>query len=133
MLSKTKRKLLAELKQLKIRQKCVEKNIFWPIKLSELEDDELDFLKSVEKMKTENEKNHQKGMNDAKSTARECLTRVHKFQRTISHYDEATISARPSELLKTMAEINILLSENLYICNQEMASLKYRNDHDVKF
>jgi hypothetical protein len=128
MLSKTKRKVLAELKQLKIRQKCVEKNISWPIKLSELEDDELDFLRSVERMKTENEKNYKLNINDAKSSAKDCLTKVHQFQRTIANYDEAVIAARPSELLKTMAEINILLSENLYICNKEMQSLKYRND-----
>jgi hypothetical protein len=106
----------------------VEKNITWPIKLNELEDDELEFLKSVEKLKAENEKNYKISMNDAKSTAKDCLTRVHQFQRTISSYDDTVISARPSELLKIMAEINILLSENLYICNKEMASLKYRND-----
>jgi hypothetical protein len=128
MLSKAKRKLLADLKQLKIRQKCVERNIAWPIKLNELEDDELDFLRSVEKMKSENEKNYKISMNDAKSSSKECLTRVHQFQRTISSYDDAVIAAKPSELLKTMAEINILLSENLYICNKEMSSLKYRND-----
>jgi hypothetical protein len=128
MISKTKRKLLADLKQLKIRQKCVEKNISWPIKLNELEDDELDFLKSVEKMKTENEKNIKISLNDAKSTGKECLTRVHQFQTTISNYDDAVIAARPSELLQTMAEINILLSENLFICNQEMNSLRYRSD-----
>lgn len=128
MLSKTKRKLLAEFKQLKIRQKCVEKNVSWPIKLNELEDDELDFLKAVEKLKAENEKNYKSAKEEAKTTAKECITRVHQFQRTISNYDEEMISARPSELLKIMAEINILLSENLYICNKEMASLKYRID-----
>lgn len=128
MLSKTKRKLLADLKQLKIRQKCVEKNISWPIKLNELEDDELEFLKSVEKLKSENEKNIKISINDAKLTGKECLTRVHQFQQTISNYDEAVIAARPSELLKIMAEINILLSENLFVCNQEMTSLKYRSD-----
>lgn len=128
MLSKTKRKLLAELKQLKIRQRCVEKSIAWPIKLNELEDDELEYLKTVEKTKTENEKNYKIAASDAKATAQECLKRVHQFQQTISNYDEAVIAARPSELLKIMAEINILLSENLYICKKEMASLKYRND-----
>lgn len=128
MQSKAKRKLLAELKQLKIRQKCLEKNVSWPIKLEELEDDELEFLKAVEKLKVENEKNHKIAMEDAKAAAKECITRVHQFQRTISNYDEVAISARPSELLKIMAEINILLSENLYICNKEMASLKYRID-----
>lgn len=128
MLSKAKRKLLAELRQLKIRQKCVEKNISWPIKLNELEDDELEFLKLVEKVKTDNEKNYKISMIDAKSSLKECFTRVHQFQRTISNYDEAEISTRPSELLKTMAEINILLSEHLYVCNKEMTSLKYQND-----
>lgn len=128
MLSKTKRKLLAELKQLKIRQKCVEKTVSWPIKLNELEDDELDFLKSVEKTKTENEKNYKVSLTEAKASAKECFTKVHELQRTISNYDEAVISARPSELLKTMAEINILLSEHLYVCNKEMASLRYRLD-----
>lgn len=128
MISKVKRKLLADLKQLKIRQKCVEKNIAWPIKLNELEDDELEFLKAVEKLKTENEKNYKISKTDAKSAGGECLMRVRQFQQTISNYDDAVIAARPSELLKTMAEINILLSENLYICNKEMTSLKYRND-----
>jgi len=128
MLSKTKRKLLAELKQLKIRQKCVEKGNTWPIKLNELEDDELDFLRSVEKLKTENEKNYKVSMTEAKSSAQDCFKKVHEFQRTISSYDQAVISARPSELLKTMAEINILLSEHLYVCNKEMASLRYRLD-----
>lgn len=128
MQSKTKRKLLADLKQLKIRQKCVEKNISWPIKLNELEDDELEFLKSVEKMKSENEKNFKMTLNDAKVTSKECLTRVHQFQQAISSYDNAVIAARPSELLKTMAEINILLSENLFVCDQEMKSLRYRSD-----
>lgn len=128
MLSKTKRKLLAELKQLKIRQRCVEKNITWSIKLGELEDDELDFIKTVEKLKTENEKNYKLSLTEAESSARECFKKVHEFQRTISNYDEAVISARPSELLTTMAEINILLSEHLYVCNKEMASLKYRLD-----
>lgn len=128
MLSNTKRKLLAELKQLKIRQRCLEKNITWPIKLNELEDDELEFLRSVEKTKTENEKNYKVNMNDAKTSVKECFERVRDFQKTVSNYDEAMLSARPSELLKTMAEINILLSENLYVCNKEMTSLKYRND-----
>lgn len=128
MLSKTKQKVLADLKQLKIRQKCVEKNITWPIKLNELEDDELEFLKSVEKVRTDNEKNYKISMIDAKTSIKECFTRVHQFQKTISNYDEAEISARPSELLKTMAEINILLSEHLYVCNKEMASLKYQNN-----
>lgn len=128
MLSNTKRKLLAELKQLKIRQRCLEKNISWPIKLNELEDDELEFLRSVEKAKTENEKNYKESMSDAKVSVKECFNRVHDFQKTVSNYDEAVLSARPSELLKTMAEINILLSENLYVCNKEMTSLKYRND-----
>lgn len=128
MQSKVRKKILSELKQLKIRQKCVEKNLTWPIKLNELEDDELDFLKSFEKMKTEMEINFKITVTDAKAAARDCLSKVHQFQRTISNYDEATIAARPSELLKTMAEINILLSENLYICNKEMVSLKYQND-----
>lgn len=128
MQSKVKKKILTELKQLKIRQKCVEKNLTWPIKLNELEDDELDFLRSVEKMKAEMEVNFKVTVTDAKSAARDCFTKVHQFQRTISNYDDATIAARPAELLKVMAEINILLSENIYICNKEMASLKYQNE-----
>lgn len=128
MLSKAKQKLLSELKQLKIRQKCVEKNITWPIKLNELEDDELEFLKSVEKLKVDNEKNYKLSMSEARSSLNECFTRVHQFQRTISNYDEAVIAGQPTELLRTMAEINILLSEHLYVCNKEMASLKYQNE-----
>lgn len=127
MLSKVKRKLLADLKQLKIRQKCVEKGITWPIKLNELEDDELDFLKSVEKLKTENENIFMQSLNDAKSTVKDSFTRVHQFKATVSNLDEAVIAARPSDLLKTMADINILLSENLYICNKEITSLRFQN------
>jgi hypothetical protein len=128
--TKAKRKLLTELRQLKIRQKCVEKSISWPIKISELEDDELDFLKAVEKMKTENEKNFKMSQSEAKSSVQECLRKVHSFQHTISCYDEDLIASRPSDLLKTMADINILLSENFYICTQELASLKYQIDHN---
>lgn len=127
MKTKAKRKLLAELKQLKIREKCIEKSMTWPIKLSELEDDELEFLKIVEKLKTENENNYRINVNEAKTIAKECLLRVHQLQNTISTYDEALLAARPSDLLKVMAEINILLSENLYICNKEIASLKFQN------
>lgn len=118
---------MADLKQLKIRQKCVEKNITWPIKLSELEDDELEFLKSVEKLKDENEKNFKLNLDDAKSTVKESLKRVHQFQNTVSSLDDAVIAARPSDLLKTMADINVLLSENLYICNKEITSLRFQN------
>lgn len=128
MLSKEKQKLLAELKQLKIRQKCLEKSDTWAIKLNELEDDELIFLKSVEKTKTENEKNFKLSLEEAKSSVQECFKKVHDFQRTVSNYDADMLAAKPSELLKTMADINILLSEQLYLCNKEMASLKYQND-----
>lgn len=126
MLSKTKKKLLAELKQLKIRQKCIEKNITWPIKLNELEDDDLEYWRAVEKMKTENEKNHKVNVEETKALVKECFTKVHQFQQTISNCDDHIIAARPAELLKTMAEINILLSENLFICHKELASLKYQ-------
>lgn len=128
MQSKAKRKFLAELKQLKVRQKCAEKAITWPIKLSDLEDDELEFLKAVEKMKADNEKRYKQSLNEARSTVHECLRKVHKFQQTISHYDEDYLASRPSALLKTMAEINILLSENLYVCTKEMTSLKFQSE-----
>lgn len=126
--TKVKRKLLAELKQLKIRQKCVEKSITWPIKLNDLEDDELEFLKIVEKMKTDNEKRFKAASNESYKTTQECLSKVHKFQETISTYDDEVIASRPSEILKVMAEINLLISENLYICNKEMTSLKFQSD-----
>lgn len=126
--SKAKRKFLSELKQLKIRQKCAEKGITWPIKLCDLEDDELEFLKAVEKMKADNEKRYKQSLNEAKCTVHECLRKVHKFQQTISHYEEDELASRPSELLRVMAEINILLSENLYVCNKEMTSLKFQRD-----
>lgn len=126
MQSKVKKKLLSELKQLKIRQKCVEKNITWPIKLNELEDDELEFLRAVEKMKSNNEKNHKVNVEETKALVKESLTKVHQFQQTISNCDDHIIAARPAELLKTMAEINILLSENLFISHKELASLKYQ-------
>ncbi|KAG5673492.1 hypothetical protein PVAND_003536 [Polypedilum vanderplanki] len=129
-MSKAKRKILTELKQLKVRQKCAERNITWPIKLNDLEDDELEFLKAVEKMKTDNDKNFKNSLNEAKTSVQECLKKVHNFQNTIASYDEDVLASRPSDLLKIMAEINILLSENLYICSKELASLKYQNEHN---
>jgi hypothetical protein len=128
--TKAKRKLLSELKQLKIRQRCVEKTISWPIKLNDLEDDELEFLRAVEKIKTANEKNFQVSQTEAKATVMECLRKVHNLKETISSYDEDLIASRPSELLKTMADINILLSENLYVCSKELTSLKYQLEHN---
>lgn len=128
MQTKAKRKFLSELKQLKIRQKCAEKTITWPIKLCDLEDDELEFLKAVEKMKADNERRYKSSLNEARATVHECLRKVHKFQQTISGYEEDLLASRPSELLKIMAEINILLSENLYICNKEMTSLKFQSE-----
>jgi hypothetical protein len=128
MQTKAKRKFLAELKQLKIRQKCAEKTITWPIKLCDLEDDELEYLKVVEKMKADNDKRYKASLNEAKATVLECLRKVHKFQQTISNYDEELLASRPSELLAVMAEINILLSENLYMCTKEMTSLKFQSE-----
>ena len=128
MTTKAKRKLLSELKQLKIRQKCIEKGITWPIKLSELEDEELAFLRAVEKLKTENDKNHQIGTEDAKAIARNCFSRVHQFQKVVLSCDENVVASRPTELLQKMAEINLLLSENLFICHKELSSLKYQSE-----
>lgn len=131
MYTKAKRKLLAEMRQLKIRQKCVEKSISWPIKIIDLEEvEELEFLKAVEIMKTNNEKQYKSSANEARLTVQECISKVHKFQQTISNYDEALIASRPSEMLKVIAEINILLSENLYVCSKELASLKYQSDNN---
>jgi hypothetical protein len=128
--TKAKRKFLAELKQLKTRQRCLEKTITWPIKINDLEDDELEFLKAVEKMKTMNEKNFKVSQAEAKATVMECIKKVHNFQETISNCDEDLVASKPSELLKIMADINILLSENLYVCNKELTSLKYQLEHN---
>jgi hypothetical protein len=130
MISKAKRRLLSDLKQLKIRQKCVEKNVTWPIKLNDLEDDELEFLKTVEMMKAEKDKEFKINFSETKSTVKECLSKIHELQRTVADCDEALLATRPSDLLKTMADINILLSENLFICDKEIKSLRHQNCQD---
>lgn len=128
LISKAKRKLLSELKQLKIRQKCIERSLKWPVKLNDLEDDELEFLKVVEKIKSENEKNVRVAANEAKTTAENCFREIHMFIETVSNQDEDFSDSKPSALLQVMAAINIQLSENLYVCSKELASLKYQND-----
>lgn len=131
---KIKKKLLTELKQLKIRQRCIEKNINCSIKLDnvfflELDDLELEFLKSVEKLKTKNEKEFQIAGIESKSIVQECILKVHQFQKNILHFEDNltnNISSPRSNLLNIMAEINNLLSENLYIFNKELSSLKFK-------
>lgn len=135
-MTKIKKKLLTELKQLKIRQRCIEKNIICSIKLEDLDDLELEFLKSVEKLKVENEKDYQIAGIESKTIVQECVLKVHQFQRNILQFDVNLTNISPgsnnssprSNLLNIMAEINILLSENLYICNQELSSLKFKNN-----
>lgn len=128
LISKAKRKLLSELKQLKIRQKCIERSLKWPVKLNDLEDDELEFLKVVEKIKSENEKNVRVAANEAKTTAENCFREIHMFIETVSNQDDDFSDSKPSALLQVMAAINIQLSENIYVCSKELASLKYQND-----
>lgn len=128
LISKAKRKLLSELKQLKIRQKCIERSLKWPVKLNDLEDDELEFLKVVEKIKSENEKNVRVAANEAKTTTENCFREIHMFIETVSNQDDDFSDSKPSALLQVMAAINIQLSENLYVCSKELASLKYQND-----
>lgn len=128
LVTKAKRKLLAELKQLKIRQKCIEKSIKWPVKLNDLEEDELEFIKVVEKLKSQNEKNSKNSANEAKKTALNCFREIHDFIETVSNQDEGFSESKPSDLLKIMADINLKLSENLFVCSKELASLKYQND-----
>lgn len=128
LISKAKRKLLSELKQLKIRQKCIERSLKWPVKLNDLEDDELEFLKVVEKIKSENEKNVRVAANEAKTTAENFFREIHMFIETVSNQDDDFSDSKPSALLQVMAAINIQLSENLYVCSKELASLKYQND-----
>ncbi|CAO1381790.1 unnamed protein product [Diamesa tonsa] len=135
-MTKVKKKLLTELKQLKIRQRCIEKNIICSIKLEDLDDLELEFLKSVEKLKAENEKDYRIAGNESKTVVQECVLKVHQFQRNILQFDVNLTNISPgsnnssprSNLLNIMAEINVLLSENLYICNQELSSLKFQNN-----
>lgn len=134
-MTKIKKKLLTELKQLKLRQRCIEKSIIGSIKLNDLDDLELEFLKSVEKLKAENEKDYQIAGIESKTVVKECVLKVHQFQRNILQFDVNLINISPgsnssprSNLLNIMAEINILLSENLYICNQELSSLKFKNN-----
>lgn len=128
LVSKAKRKLLSELKQLKIRQKCIERSLKWPVKLNDLEEDELEFLKVVEKLKSENEKNVKAAANEAKTSAENCFREIHMFIDTVSNQEDDFSDSKPSALLRVMADINIQLSRNLYVCSQELASLKYQNN-----
>lgn len=135
-MTKIKKKLLTELKQLKVRQRCIEKNIICSIKLDDLDDLELEFLKSVEKLKVENEKDYRIAGIECKTIVQECVLKVHQFQRNILQFDVNLTNISPgsnnsspqSNILNIMAEINILLSENLYVCNKELSSLKFKNN-----
>lgn len=125
--TKEKRKLLAEIKQLKVRQKCIEKSMKLP-KLNDLEEDELEFLKEVEKLKAQNEKRLRQTEAEAKATIQESFGKIHKFIETVSNHNEKLGVTKPSDLLRTMSEINAQLTENLFISKKELASLKHQNE-----
>ena len=93
----------------------------------------------MDSLKIRQDKNFQLYNEESKSIVKDCLTKVKKFQANVVKFDlqQLEISANISDLprdssskslrglvLKMMAEINIMLSENLYVCTKELASLK---------
>jgi hypothetical protein len=148
-MAKSKRALLDELKQLKVRQRCIERNIVLPspAKYKDLDNDELEAYKEVDRLKINTEKSFIVFQDECKMIVRDCMFRVKKFQNNIINFDKSNfdkisqISSEPiiiptsptnirSSFLNTMAELNILLSENLYIANKELTSLRYKIERD---
>lgn len=93
----------------------------------------------MDSLKITQEKNLQLYQEEAISIVRDCASKVKKFQANVVKFDlqQLEISSNISDLprdcndksfrgvvLKMMAEINIMLSENLYVCTKELASLK---------
>lgn len=93
----------------------------------------------MDSLKIHQEKNLIHYQEEAKSIVKDCIFKVKRFQTNVVKFDlqQLEISANTSDLprdssdksfrglvLKMMAEINIMLSENLYVCTKELASLK---------
>lgn len=130
MISKTRKKILDELKQLKVRQKCIEKGTCPSVtaKMEELDEDEKKFCNSLDKLKIDYEKNQTIVTTEAKALAKEVLQKIHKFKRTIIEGDDTMMTTRSSDILDIIADINSIISENVFICDKEMSSLKFQLD-----
>lgn len=128
MISKTRKKVLDELKQLKVRQKCIEKGISFSAttKMEELDDEEMKFCKALDKLKIDCDKNQMMIEKESKGIAREILTKIHRFKKTLIEGDDSLITTHSSDMLEIIAEINSLISENSYICEKEIESLKFQ-------
>lgn len=126
MISKARKKVLDELKQLKIRQRCIEKGVNSLVRLEEFEEDEKKFYNSLEKLRSEFENNHKQNERESKAIAREILSKIHKLKKTIVERDDLIVTTPSSDLLAAIADINTFVSENSFICEKEMESLKYQ-------
>lgn len=128
MISKTRKKVLDELKQLKIRQRCIEKGINTLTKMDEFDEEEKKFYISLDKLRSELEANQKQSEREAKATLRDLTSKIHKLKKTIMDRDDLVITTPSSDLLTAIAEINTITSENLFVCEKELESLKYQND-----
>lgn len=128
MISKTRKKVLDELKQLKIRQRCIEKGISTLTKMDEFDEEEKKFYTSLDKLRSELETNQKQSEREAKATLRDLTSKIHKLKKTIMDRDDLVITTPSSDLLTAIAEINTITSENLFVCEKELESLKYQND-----
>lgn len=129
MISKTRKKLLDELKQLKIRQRCIEKGLSTLVKMdSEFDEEEKKFYNSLDKLRDELATNHKQSEREAKGVYRELTSKIHKLKKTIMDRDDLMITTPGSDLLTAIAEINTTVSENTFLCEKELESLKYQID-----
>lgn len=118
----------------------------WPVKLFDADKEELQLMKDIEHLKQNCEKSYIDYEDECKAVVKDSLHKVKKFQNNLLNFERnrfdqisslsiESIPTNPNELrgtfLNMAAEINILLSENLYICNKELTSLKYQIGHDA--
>lgn len=128
MISKTRKKVLDELKQLKIRQRCIEKGINTLTKMDEFDEEEKKFYILLDKLRSELETNQKQSEREARATLRDLTSKIHKLKKTIMDRDDLVITTPSSDLLTVIAEINTITSENLFVCEKQLESLKYQND-----
>lgn len=128
MISKTRKKVLDELKQLKIRQRCIEKGINTLTKMDEFDEEEKKFYILLDKLRSELETNQKQSEREARATLRDLTSKIHKLKKTIMDRDDLVITTPSSDLLTAIAEINTITSENLFVCEKQLESLKYQND-----
>lgn len=128
MISKTRKKVLDELKQLKIRQRCIEKGINTLTKMDEFDEEEKKFYILLDKLRSELETNQKQSEREARVTLRDLTSKIHKLKKTIMDRDDLVITTPSSDLLTAIAEINTITSENLFVCEKQLESLQYQND-----